>query len=87
MALQCRRISTYVGALIRSRHCSLLPGGSRISSSTDNYCEDNPGVCIGVPVVVAVAVLIILVILLLLFACPDSRRMFCELTRKLCRCE
>ncbi|XP_065915904.1 uncharacterized protein [Dysidea avara] len=61
------------------KYISISLSGSRISSSTDNYCEDNPGVCIGVPVVVAVAVLIILVILLLLFACPDSRRMFLAL--------
>ena len=53
---------------------------STSSPSTDNYCEDNPGVCIGIPVVVAIAILIVLAVVVLLLAYSNSRRMLCELT-------
>ncbi|XP_065915459.1 uncharacterized protein [Dysidea avara] len=36
------------------------------SSSSSDYCEDNPGVCIGVPIVVVVTVLVVLVIVIVL---------------------
>jgi len=50
------------------------------SPSTDNdYCEDNPGVCIGVPVAVSLATVIVLVVVVLLFVYPTTRNMICEL--------
>ena len=42
-------------------------GENRMSSSSSSgYCEDNPGVCIGVPIVVVVTVLVVLVIVIVL---------------------
>ena len=68
---------THVNALMLS--LSSLPDESRLSTSpsTDNdYCEDNPGVCIGVPVAVSLATV---VAVMLLFVYPTTRNMICEL--------
>ena len=55
---------------------------SLISSSPQfkdpDYCVDNSGVCIGVPVA-AIIILILLVFVVILFAYPTTRNMICEL--------